>query len=66
MKKILKTLFTVANGKDIGKNFAFGTYDETIVLVLATSIPTKIIFCTSDRFILMLLSTGHFALVTSF
>ena len=29
MKKMFKTLFTVANGKDIGKNFSFGTYDET-------------------------------------
>ncbi|MEE1189190.1 MAG: hypothetical protein UHN41_00305 [Bacteroidales bacterium] len=58
MKKMFKTLFTVTNGKDIGKNLAFGTYDEAIVLVLCNINSNKDHVNTSDRFILMLLSTG--------
>jgi hypothetical protein len=59
-------ILTVSNGKDIGKNLTFGTYDEAIVLVFCNINSNKEHVCTSDRFILMLLSTGHFALVTSF
>ena len=40
-KKMFKTLFTVTNGKYIGKNLAFRTYDEAIVLVFATSMPKE-------------------------